>query len=110
MDQIFSRVDGVKAIQERKEAQTSWFGAPYVCDSSNLKRSLVAHLEKSRVQTRNYFAGNLLLQPAYKKYGNWKDYPNASQVLSKVFFVGVSPTITNPMIDYVRGVVESFNE
>jgi CDP-6-deoxy-D-xylo-4-hexulose-3-dehydrase len=110
MDQIFSRVNGVHAIQEHEEGQTSWFGAPYVCDSSNLKRSLVAHLEKSRVQTRNYFAGNLLLQPAYRKYGNWRDYPNASQVLSKVFFVGVSPTITNPMIDYVQGVVESFSE
>jgi CDP-6-deoxy-D-xylo-4-hexulose-3-dehydrase len=110
MDQIFSRVKGVEAILEHKEAQTSWFGAPYVCDSSNLKRSLVAHLEKNRVQTRNYFAGNLLLQPAYRKYGNWRDYPNASQVLSKVFFVGVSPTITNPMIDYVHSVVESFSE
>lgn len=110
MDQIFSRINGVKAIQEHKEAQTSWFGAPYVCDSSNLKRSLVTYLEKNRVQTRNYFAGNLLLQPAYRKYGNWKDFPSASQVLSNVFFVGVSPTITNPMLDYVEELVKSFIE
>lgn len=110
MDEIFTRISGVTGIQEHENATTSWFGAPYVCDSPSLKRSLVSHLEKNRVQTRNYFAGNLLLQPAYRKFGNWKDYPNASQVLSKVFFVGVSPTITNPMMNYVQDVVESFNQ
>mgnify|MGYP000017281644 CR=1 FL=1 len=40
---------------------------------------------------------------------NFKD-KEFNQVLSKVFFVGVSPTITDPMIDYVQGVVESFSE
>jgi dTDP-4-amino-4,6-dideoxygalactose transaminase len=49
------------------------------------------------------------LQPAYRKFGNWKDFPNASQVLSKVFFVGVSPTITGEMLDYVEDVVNNFN-
>jgi len=68
----------------------------------------VAHLEKNRVQTRNYFAGNLLMQPAYKKYGSWKDFPNASRVLSHVFFVGVSPTISSAMMDYVQNVVSNF--
>lgn len=108
MDDIFSRVSGCRGITELQQASTSWFGAPYVCESGQLKRALVAHLEKNRVQTRNYFAGNLLLQPAYRKYGNWRDYPNAAQVLSKVFFVGVSPTITSEMLDYVEGVVSQF--
>jgi dTDP-4-amino-4,6-dideoxygalactose transaminase len=48
------------------------------------------------------------MQPAYKKYGHWKDFPNASQVLSKVFFVGVSPTISEDMLDYVESVVNNF--
>jgi CDP-6-deoxy-D-xylo-4-hexulose-3-dehydrase len=109
MDSIFAKVPGVRIIQENCSAETSWFGAPIVCGSGSLKRALVSTLEKNRIQTRNYFAGNLLMQPAYRKYGNWKDYKNATEVLSRVFFVGVSPTITSEMIDYVEGVVGKFN-
>jgi CDP-6-deoxy-D-xylo-4-hexulose-3-dehydrase len=108
MDLIFKKIPGVRIIEEHEFASTSWFGAPIVCETGSLKRALVAHLEKNRVQTRNYFAGNLLMQPAYKKYGNWKDFPNASQVLSKVFFVGVSPTISEDMLNYVEKIVSNF--
>jgi CDP-6-deoxy-D-xylo-4-hexulose-3-dehydrase len=108
MDSIFAKVPGVRIIQENNSAETSWFGAPIVCDSGSLKRALVSTLEKNRIQTRNYFAGNLLMQPAYRKYGNWKEYKNATEVLSKVFFVGVSPTITAEMLDYVEKVVSNF--
>lgn len=110
MDSIFSTISGCQNIKELSKSSTSWFGAPFVCESRELKRDLVSHLEKKRVQTRNYFAGNLLLQPAYRKLGNWKDFPNASQVLSKVFFVGVSPTITNEMLDYVEEVASAFRQ
>jgi CDP-6-deoxy-D-xylo-4-hexulose-3-dehydrase len=108
MDAIFAKVPGVRIIQENNSAETSWFGAPIVCESGSLKRALVSTLEKNRIQTRNYFAGNLLMQPAYRKYGNWKEYKNATDVLSKVFFVGVSPTITSEMLDYVENVVSKF--
>jgi CDP-6-deoxy-D-xylo-4-hexulose-3-dehydrase len=109
MDLIFSKVPGVRIIQENDSAETSWFGAPIVCETGSLKRALVSTLEKNRIQTRNYFAGNLLMQPAYRKYGNWKEYKNATEVLSKVFFVGVSPTITDEMLDYVESVVGKFS-
>jgi CDP-6-deoxy-D-xylo-4-hexulose-3-dehydrase len=109
MDSIFSKVPGVRIIQENDFAETSWFGAPIVCESGSLKRALVSTLEKNRIQTRNYFAGNLLMQPAYREYGNWKEYKNATEVLSKVFFVGVSPTITDEMLDYVESVISKFS-
>jgi CDP-6-deoxy-D-xylo-4-hexulose-3-dehydrase len=109
MDSIFAKIPGVRIIQENVSAETSWFGAPIVCESGSLKRALVSTLEKNRIQTRNYFAGNLLMQPAYRKYGNWKEYKNATEVLSKVFFVGVSPTITDEMLDYVENVVGKFS-
>ena len=109
MDAIFEAIPGVRSIAEREKADTSWFGAPYVCETPELKTKLVAHLESNRVQTRNYFAGNLLMQPAYKQFGNWKYFPEASQVLSKVFFVGVSPTISKEMLDYVGTVVKRFS-
>ena len=48
------------------------------------------------------------MQPGYANLGNWRDYPNASDVLGKVFFVGVSPTITDSMLDYVESVMSKF--
>lgn len=108
MDSIFEKIAGVRIVKEHIYASTSWFGAPIICESSVLKRALVSYLEKNRIQTRNYFAGNLLMQPAYKKYGNWKEFPNASEVLSKVFFVGVSPTISEDMLNYVEKIVNNF--
>lgn len=108
MDEIFSQVKGIRTVSASEHASVSWFGAPLICDTSVLKRSLVSYLESNRIQTRNYFAGNLLMQSGYKKYGNWKDYPNASKVLSNVFFIGVSPTISKAMLDYVNKKVMNF--
>ncbi len=108
INEIFAKISGCHVVQELDEAHCSWFGAPIVCETSNLKRKLVSHLENNRVQTRNYFAGNILMQPAYTQYGDWRKYPNASDVLGKVFFVGVSPTITREMMDYIEKVVDDF--
>ena len=108
IDNIFSKIPGCRVIQALPHADTSWFGAPIVCESSQIKARLVAHLEGNRVQTRNYFAGNLLMQPGYAEFGNYKDFPVATQVLERVFFVGVSPTITNAMLDYVETIVDNF--
>lgn len=108
IDEIISLIPGCKVIGENPNATTSWFGAPIICESSDLKSSLVKFLEDNRVQTRNYFAGNLLLQPGYKHLGNWRDFPIGSQVLSKVFFLGVSPTITSEMMDYIEEVIRKF--
>jgi CDP-6-deoxy-D-xylo-4-hexulose-3-dehydrase len=110
IDEIFAAIPGCRVIQAHQKADTSWFGAPIVCDSGELKAKLVAYLEKNRIQTRNYFAGNLLMQPGYLEFGNYRDYPVATQVLEKVFFVGVSPTITLEMLDYMRATVEVFVE
>ena len=54
----------------------------YYGEQPELKEKLVRHLESNRIQTRNYFAGNLLLHPAYKHLGDAKDYPNAGQYSS----------------------------
>lgn len=109
IDTIFETIPGIRTIQESPVAETSWFGVPIVCSSREQKTKLVQHLEKNRIQTRNYFAGNILHHPAYKHLDNYICYPNANQVLDKVFFVGCSPTITDDMISYIEKVVNSFN-
>ena len=108
LDAIFSQISAVRTIEQLPQAETSWFGVPIVCESLSQKRRLVSHLERNRIQTRNYFAGNILQQPAYRHLGDYKKYPKATDVLSKVFFVGCSPTINNDMINYIDTVVKKF--
>ena len=106
----FEKIDGVHSVDELPQAEASWFGVPIICDSKDTKTKLTRHLEDNKVQTRNYFAGNLLMHPGYSHLDYYKNYPNSCRVLDLVFFVGCSPTITPPMIDYIGTVTSSFNK
>ena len=108
IQKIVETIPGVRVVNEKPQAETSWFGVPIVCETSNLKRSLVAHFEENKVQTRNYFAGNILLHPGYKHLDDASKYPEANQVLNKVFFLGCSPTINDAMLNYIEDVVGKF--
>jgi CDP-6-deoxy-D-xylo-4-hexulose-3-dehydrase len=110
IDALFLQIPGCNIIGEHSNSEVSWFGTPIVCDSSELKSRLVMHLENNRIQTRNYFAGNLLRQPGYAHLGDWEDFPNASLVLERVFFVGASPTINQLMINRIEKVLLEFTE
>jgi len=103
-------VDGVRVPVEHEKAETSWFGVPIICDTKELKEDLVNHLESNRIQTRNYFAGNLLLHPAYHELDKASKYPAANSVLETVFFVGCSPTYSDSMIDYIGIVLSKYTD
>ena len=110
---IFEMIPGVRVVKEKKEAETSWFGVPIICEDgpvSTSKQALVKHLENNNVQTRNYFAGNILRHPGYKDLGNAEDFPNSTKTLDNVFFVGCAPVITDEMIDHIESVVYSYME
>jgi CDP-6-deoxy-D-xylo-4-hexulose-3-dehydrase len=101
---------GMTVFEELPPAEASWFGVPVMCDSFAIKSKLVTHLEKNWIQTRNYFAGNILMHPAYSELGDYRDYPEASKVLERVFFVGCSQTISEEKISRISKVVRSFND
>jgi CDP-6-deoxy-D-xylo-4-hexulose-3-dehydrase len=102
---IFERIPGCRVVNEHPDAEVSWFGVPIVYPG---KRNLVSYLENNQIQTRNYFAGNLLRHPAYKGLSNASDFPNADRVLDEVFFLGCSPVITDEMIACIDDVVTGF--
>jgi len=107
---IVESISGIRVVNEREESETSWFGVPIICSTKDQKQNLVNHLESHRIQTRNYFAGNILLHPGYKHLDDASKYPKANQVLDKVFFLGCSPTITEDMLGYIESVVKKFND
>jgi CDP-6-deoxy-D-xylo-4-hexulose-3-dehydrase len=89
---------------------TNWvpFGVPIICDSKESKQKLVSYLEKNGIQTRNYFAGNLLMHKGYKHLDDYKKYVEANKVLDFVFFVGCSPTISNDNITYIEEILKKY--
>ena len=102
------QIPGCRVVEEKDHAETSWFGCPIIYEGG--KHHLVKYLESKGVQTRNYFAGNILMHPAYKHLEPASNYPNASSVLDNVFFLGTSPVITVPMLDYIHEIIENYSQ
>jgi CDP-6-deoxy-D-xylo-4-hexulose-3-dehydrase len=105
---ICSELSEVDIISEVAKAEPCWFGVPLICPSKEYKVKLVAHMEANHIQTRNYFAGNILLHPAYSYLDNWAKYPEANKVLERVFFLGCSPNYTDATLSYIINVMGDF--
>ncbi|MES2767915.1 MAG: aminotransferase class V-fold PLP-dependent enzyme [Bdellovibrionota bacterium] len=101
-------IPGIKIPQELSKAETSWFGVPVICETAELKTKLVKHLEDKKIQTRNYFAGNILQHPGYKHLDDASKYPNANKVLEQVFFVGCHPTYDQSTLNYIEQSLKEF--
>ena len=109
IEKIFTdHISGLRGVQSLPQSDVSWFGTPFICEEPGLKHKLVTYLEANKIQTRNYFAGNILMHPGYSFLDNYKDYPEANKVLDKVFFIGAAPHYTEPVFDYIKSVIEKF--
>jgi CDP-6-deoxy-D-xylo-4-hexulose-3-dehydrase len=100
----------IRVINTLPKADPSWFGVPIYCESQDVKEFLVQHFESNKIQTRNYFSGNILLHPGYKHLDNYKDYPNSNLALSNVFFLGCSPLYNEKVLAYIEDVCKKWND
>ena len=105
---VINNISGVSGVTYFSKSDTCWFGTPFICENSELKHKLVQHLEKHKIQTRNYFAGNILLHPGFKMLGDYREFPEANKVLDKVFFIGCAPHYTETVFDYIEKVIKQF--
>jgi CDP-6-deoxy-D-xylo-4-hexulose-3-dehydrase len=98
----------------REKADPSWFAFPLTIrkDAPFTRTEIVDFLEENLIQTRPYFAGNIMLQPAYSHLMDINkaknDYPNATLTMTNTFFHGTSPVITPEQIEYIGKVVDCF--
>jgi len=90
----------------------SWFGFPVGVreDAPFGRADLIRALEEKKIGTRLLFGGNLLRQPAYKDslYRVVGELPNTDFVMNNVFWVGVYPGLTQPMLDFVAATIRNF--
>jgi len=87
-----------------------WFGVPFYCQNNDFRAQLVNYLEKHKIQTRSYFAGNLLKHPGYKHLDDANNYPNSNKALSNVFFLGCPPHYGKAQMDYIEETLRNFLE
>jgi CDP-6-deoxy-D-xylo-4-hexulose-3-dehydrase len=102
-------VSEARVVESLDGAEPSWFGVPIVCNTPETKARLQALFEDNKIQTRNYFAGNILLHPGYKHLDNYKDYTNANMALTHVFFVGAAPHYDQKIFEYFEEVLKKWN-
>jgi CDP-4-dehydro-6-deoxyglucose reductase, E1 len=92
----------------------SWFAFPLTVrhGAPFTRMDIVDYLEDNLIQTRPYFAGNIMLQPAYSHLMNPSDardnYPVATHVMTNTYFHGTSPVITPEQIAYIGEKVDGF--
>ena len=97
-------------------ADVDWFAFPVTLrDDAPFKRSDICQFfEANKIQTRPYFAGNIMLQPAYTHLADPKEiiekYPIARKVTTDTFFLGTSPVITKEKTDYIESILDKFIE
>jgi CDP-6-deoxy-D-xylo-4-hexulose-3-dehydrase len=89
----------------------SWFGFPIgVREQAPFTRNrVIRHLEQRKIATRLLFGGNLARQPAYQgaAYRVVGDLANTDFVMDRVFWIGVFPGITEPMVEYILDAFRS---
>lgn len=109
ISRIFTEnIPGIRTPKVLDGGEPCWFGTPFICDEPGLKHKLVEYLEENKIQTRNYFAGNILLHPGYSFLDDYNKYPEANMVLDKVFFVGAAPHYTKEVFDYIEDTIKKF--
>jgi CDP-6-deoxy-D-xylo-4-hexulose-3-dehydrase len=92
----------------------SWFAFPVTVrkDAGFHRSDMVDYLEENLIQTRPYFAGNIMLQPAYSHLMDPQrakdDFPMATHAMTHTYFHGTSPVITPEQIAYIGEKVDGF--
>lgn len=90
----------------------SWFGFPLAVrpDAPFTRESLIERLDAHKISTRLLFGGNLTCQPAYRncQFRVVGELKNTDFAMNQVFWLGVYPGLTQPMIDHILETVHAF--
>lgn len=95
-----------------ENSNPSWFGFLITCKEGVDRNKVVQHVEKSGVQTRMLFAGNLTKHPCFDEMRSTGEgyrivgtLENTDRIMNDTFWVGVYPGMTDEMIDYMAKVI-----
>jgi CDP-4-dehydro-6-deoxyglucose reductase, E1 len=93
-------------------SEPSWFGFTITLrESAGIARvELLKYLDQYKIGTRLLFAGNLTRQPYFegRQYSVSGELTSTDIIMNNTFWIGVYPGLTEAMLDYVAGQLESF--
>lgn len=98
----------------RENSDPSWFAFPITVRTGApfRREDIVDYFEENLIQTRPYFAGNIMLQPAYDHLMDStvarNNFPNATHAMLNTYFHGTSPVITPQQIAYIGETLDGF--
>jgi CDP-6-deoxy-D-xylo-4-hexulose-3-dehydrase len=111
-DKLRVAEDDLMLPEATSGSDPSWFGFSIgVRERAGFTRdALIRELESKKIATRLLFGGNLLRQPAYaeSRYRVIGDLPNTEYVLNNVFWIGIYPGLSEPMLDYMAETILAF--
>jgi len=101
------KYEWIQLPQTIQGADVCWFSLPITYHGD--RGELVAHLEKSGIETRSMFAGNITKHPAYKnsKFRVSGKLTEANYILEHSFWISVHPRNTKADNDYI---IKTFND
>jgi CDP-6-deoxy-D-xylo-4-hexulose-3-dehydrase len=95
-----------------ENSDPSWFGFPItVKEGSPFSRlDLLDYLDQKKIGTRLLFAGDLTKQPYMKEveYRVSGSLDNTNNVMNNTFWIGVQPSLTHEMLEYIVAQIETF--
>lgn len=95
-----------------KGADSAWLAYPILIRENNFfkRKDLMIFLEKSKIQTRVIFTGNILKQPGFKKIHCIKEkkYPNADYIMKNGILIGCHHGLTNKNIKFIHFKIKKF--
>ncbi|MFM7128292.1 MAG: lipopolysaccharide biosynthesis protein RfbH, partial [bacterium] len=98
--------------QATAHAEPSWFGFPLTVrpGAPFTRNELGHHLVNAKIGIRQFFAGNLTLQPAYRdvNYRIIGNLINTDTVMNHNLWTGVYPGLNDQMIDYTANQIMEF--
>jgi CDP-6-deoxy-D-xylo-4-hexulose-3-dehydrase len=96
------------------DANPSWFGFLLtIKEGAGFDRiELMKYLDSKKIGTRLLFSGNIVKQPYFVnnqyKYRVVGNLTNTDYIMNNTFWIGVGPTVTKEMIDFVSVAVSEF--
>ena len=114
---------GLQGLQDKiilpepcQNSDPSWFGFIITCKDDVDRNTITEWLEDHNIQTRLLFSGNIIKHPCFDDIKNTDNYRvvgnlnNTEIIMSKSFWVGVYPGMTNEMIDYmIKNIIHIVN-
>ncbi|MBR6910331.1 MAG: lipopolysaccharide biosynthesis protein RfbH [Candidatus Methanomethylophilaceae archaeon] len=104
--------EGLKCLEGRiilpeamPGSDPDWFGFPITCENGAERDRLISRLERSSIQTRTLFSGNITRHPCFEHLVEGKDYrivgdlEGTDRIMRDTFWIGVYPGLTDKDLD-----------